>query len=67
MHLNIGTPTATYLIQEVHMKLIAGQQNVLYTILKIGYAEGSNKPKRIKVRQSKPVVTKLRKQEGLII
>lgn len=48
-------------------KLIAGQQNALYTIVKTGYAEGSNKPKRIKVRQDKPVITKLRKQEGLII
>ena len=49
------------------MKLIAGQMNTMYTIVKAGYAEGSNKPKRIKVRQSKPVITKLRKQEGLII
>lgn len=49
------------------MKLIAGQMNALYTVLKPGYAEGSNKPKRIKKKQDKSVVTKLRKQEGLLI
>jgi hypothetical protein len=30
------------------MRLIAGQKNVLYFKVKVGYAKGTSKPKRIK-------------------
>jgi hypothetical protein len=49
------------------MKLISGQMNAMYTVCKPGYADGANKPKRVVKVQAKPVVTKIRKQEGLII
>lgn len=49
------------------MKLISGQMNALYTICRPGYADGVTKPQRIKKNESKPIVTKIRKQEGLII
>lgn len=59
-----------YPIQEVHMnrlpKLISGQMNIPYIICKPGYAEGSNKPKRIKKTQPKALVIKVRRQEGLV-
>lgn len=45
------------------MKLIAGQKNIPYIKCKPGYAEGSNKPKRvIKPKLFNPVI-KLRKLE----
>jgi len=49
------------------MKLIAGQMNPMYTVCKPGYANGVTKPQRPKKTQPKPTVTRLRKQEGLII
>lgn len=49
------------------IKLIAGQMNIPYVICKAGYAEGAAKPKRQRKTQPKPLVTKLRKQEGLIV
>ena len=49
------------------MKLISGQMNAIYTICKPGYAEGANKPKRVFKVQAKPIVTKIRKQEGLYV
>ena len=49
------------------MKLISGQMNTLYTVCKPGYADGATKPRRAKKSEPKPIVTKIRKQEGLII
>lgn len=48
-------------------KLIAGQMNIPYIVCKPGYAEGAAKPKRQRKTQPKSLVTKLRKQEGLIL
>lgn len=49
------------------IKLIAGAMNIPYIVCKPGYAEGASKPKRPRKTQPKPLVTKLRKQEGLIL
>ena len=49
------------------IKLIAGAMNIPYIVCKPGYAEGAAKPKRQRKAQPKPMVTKLRKQEGLIV
>lgn len=48
-------------------KLISGQMNIPYIICKAGYAEGSNKPKRERRAKVKPLVFKVRRQEGLVI
>ena len=46
-----------------HLKLIAGQKNVMLTKCPVGYAEGSNKPKRVKkVQLFNPVIV-LRRME----
>lgn len=45
------------------LKLISGQMNVPYIVCKPGYAEGSNKPKRIKKVQVFNPVIKLRRFE----
>jgi hypothetical protein len=47
-------------------KLISGNMNIPYIICKPGYAEGSNKPKRVKKTQPKALVIKVRRQEGLV-
>lgn len=48
-------------------KLIPGKMNVIRTVLKAGYAEGSRAPKKRVIKQeAKPVVVKVRKQEKLI-
>lgn len=49
-------------------KLIAGQMNVIRTVLKPGYAEGSRNPKpREAKREVKPTVVKIRKNERLVL
>lgn len=45
------------------IKLIAGKMNVPYIICKAGYADGTNKPKRIKKVVPFNAVIKLRKAE----
>jgi hypothetical protein len=49
------------------MKLPVGSMNALYVVCKPGYADGANKPKRAVKVQAKPIVTKIRKQEGLYV
>jgi hypothetical protein len=49
------------------MKLPIGSMNAMYTVCKPGYADGVIKPQRPKKTQPKATVTRLRKQEGLII
>ncbi len=44
-------------------KLISGQMNVPYIICKVGYAEGSNKPKRVVTPKPFNPVIKLRRSE----
>ena len=48
------------------VKLVAGQMNVLYIFCKPGYAEGSNKPKRVIKGEVKPLITKIRHNEKLV-
>lgn len=47
-------------------KLIAGAKNVPYIVVKAGYAEGSNKPKRPVKASQKETVVKVRKNETLV-
>lgn len=49
------------------MKLIAGKMNVLLTKCPVGYADGANKPKRIKQPKALAQVIKVRRQERLIV
>lgn len=44
-------------------KLIAGKMNVLRTLCKIGYAEGSNRPKRVVIPKPFNPVIVLRKMK----
>ncbi len=46
-------------------RLIMGQMNVPFIILKPNYAHGVNRPKRVLIKQVKPIITKLRKAEGV--
>ena len=50
------------------MKLIAGKMNVIRTILKAGYADGSRavQPRQVK-KQPVEIKTITRKNEGLIL
>ena len=45
------------------MRLIAGKANVLLTICPVGYAEGANKPAKVKPKHEIPPKTILRKKE----
>jgi hypothetical protein len=49
------------------MKLPVGSMNTLYIVCKPGYADGVIKPQRPKKTQPKATVTRLRKQERMII
>lgn len=48
------------------IKLIPGNMNIPYIQCKAGYAEGSNKPRRVIKQETKSVVVKLRKNEKLV-
>lgn len=48
------------------MKLISGQKNALLTICKPGYAEGVQKPYKAAKVEIKPLVIRIRRQEGLV-
>ena len=48
------------------MKLIPGQKNALYIVCKPGYAEGVNKPKRVKPAVTKAIEIKVRRNEPLV-
>ena len=48
------------------IKLIPGNMNIPYIQCKAGYAEGSNKPRRVVKQEVKPMITKLRKNEKLV-
>lgn len=45
------------------IKLVSGQMNVPYIICKPGYADGANKPRRVKKVEVFNPVIKLRKSE----
>lgn len=48
-------------------KLISGKMNIPYIKCKVGYADGSNKPKRVIKKVVKPIQTRTRVNEKLII